>query len=96
MGRKRKIESTSAFTTLVGQVLTKVGVSQSNLAREAGTNLAYTNQVITGRKPPTPEWTKLVLSVLDVPPADREQIYEAAKEEYFRRSGFDLDLSKKD
>ncbi len=83
----------SKFETEVGAAVTRElaerRLSQSDLAGRLGKSVAYTNQVMTGRKRASPEWVNLVSEVLGLPPERRGALHVAAAKD----AGFELDLT---
>ena len=72
-------------------MLTETANTQTDLANMTGSSPAYVNQMMTGKKRPSPEWVELICTTLNLNPEQRQQLhYEAAKAQ-----GFKLDLTKK-
>jgi hypothetical protein len=79
----------NTFGSSLNRWLSEADLSQSGLARSTGTSIAYTNQLIRGRKRPSPEWIDLVAKTLKLSERKRVELHRAAA----RDLGFDLDLS---
>jgi hypothetical protein len=79
----------NTFGTSLSRWLSEADLSQSGLARATETSIAYTNQLITGRKRPSPEWIDLVAKTLKLSERKRIELHRAAA----RDLGFDLDLN---
>jgi hypothetical protein len=95
VGRKRKFESESVFGQMVSTALVTNNMTQTSLAESTGTSVAYTNQVITGRRPPNAEWVELATMAMKLTKQEKQKVYLAAAEDNLKRLGFDIDLTPK-
>ena len=86
----RRSKYDSPFGASVSVALAEARMTQSALARKAGSSTAYVNQLMTGRKKPSPEWVELVADTLNVSPEKRRELHVAAAKQH----GFKLDLTK--
>lgn len=87
--RRRSPYDTKVGTALSGE-LARRRMKQTDLAKSLGRSVAYTNQVMTGRKGASPEWVDLVADTMDLSDVDRQKLHHAAAVD----AGFKLDLTK--
>ena len=74
----------------MSRALAEHRMSQIELANALGKSASYTNQVMTGRKKPTPRWADLVADTLGLSAAQRAALHRSAAKD----NGFKLDLTK--
>lgn len=83
----------TAADTNVGLVLSdllrKRDLSQAGLGRMTGTQPAYVNQQMTGRRTPGAEWIELVANTLKLAKTERQKLHVAAAVD----NGFKIDLT---
>lgn len=75
------------FGASVSQALAERQSSQTALASSVGRSVAYTNQTITGRKRPSPEWVDLIANTLEMNDIERKALHIAAAKDH----GFKID-----
>lgn len=78
---KKPLRQTSAsnysnFGTSVSRSLT--GATQVDLANSAGISQPYLNQMMTGRKKPSPEWVDIIASTLNLNEEKTRELHLAA------------------
>lgn len=69
----------SNFGTSVSQSLTG---AQVDLADSAGISQPYLNQMMTGRKKPSPEWVDIIASTLKLSEEKRRDLHLAAARDH--------------
>lgn len=68
------------FGASVSRVLAEARMTQSQLAQATGQSVAYTNQIITGRKPAPQSWVELVADCLALPPEQKQELLTQAED----------------
>ena len=87
-GRKRY---DTEFGASVSTALAEAKTTQNQLATDIGASPSYLNQMMTGRKVPTPKWVNLVADTLRLQEDRRKMLHSAAAKD----AGYDiLDLTK--
>jgi ribosome-binding protein aMBF1 (putative translation factor) len=85
----RRSKYGTEFGASVSRALAESRMTQTELAEGLGKSVSYTNQVITGRKKPTPKWADLVADVMGLSNRKRVELHRAAAKD----AGFQLDLT---
>lgn len=88
MGRRTRYGTNTGASLAV--TLAERQMTQVDLAEAIGKSQPYTNQVLTGRKHPSPEWVDLVASTLKLSAEKTAELHRAAALD----NGFKLDLTK--
>ena len=92
----RRTKNDSAFGASVSNTLAEVNlthkanITQNSLAHKIGVSPSYLNQMMTGRKTPTPKWVDIVASTLKLQDDQRKKLHAAAAKD----AGYDIDLTK--
>jgi len=81
----------TAFGASTSEFLAKRRMTQLDLTKAVGKHPAYTNQVLTGIRRPSPEYVDLVANALGLSDKERVVLHRAAAKDH----GFKLDLTKK-
>ena len=87
----RRSKYDTDFGASVSKALAGARLTQSGLAERTGQSPAYVNQVITGRKRPSPQWIDTIADALDLSDRERVRLHREAA----RAQGFKLDLTRK-
>jgi hypothetical protein len=87
--KSRLTKYSTDFGASVSSSLAEARMTQIDLAAATNRSVAYTNQVITGRKPPTEEWVNLVANCLNLPVEKKQQMLVQANDRR-KRSKFVL------
>jgi transcriptional regulator with XRE-family HTH domain len=87
----RRSKYDTDFGASVSKSLAEARLTQSGLAERTGQSPAYINQVITGRKKPSPQWIDMVANALNLSERERVHLHRQAAKAH----GFTLDLTKK-
>jgi len=79
------------FGASLSRKLQGARLNQPQLAEKIGASKPYVNQMLTGRRKPSPEWVDLIADTLGLGDKERVELHRAAA----RDSGFKIDLTKK-
>ena len=73
----------------VSAALNAAGMSQYRVARSSGTSVSYLNEVIHGRKLPSPQWLDIIATATGLTPEQRVELHRCAAKSH----GFKIDLT---
>jgi transcriptional regulator with XRE-family HTH domain len=88
---ERRSKTDSHFGASVSKSLAEARMTQTEVAERIGSSTSYVNQMLTGRKRPSPQWVDLIADTLKASDRQRVELHRAAAKDY----GFKLDLRKK-
>lgn len=75
-------KTTSNFGTSVSQWLIEAKATQVDLSNSAGISQPYLNQMMTGRKKPSPEWVDIIASTLKLSKEKTQELHLAAARDH--------------
>jgi len=82
--KRRRTKRDTEFGASVSSALAEARITQPELASAIGKSVAYTNQVITGRKAPSEEWVNLVADCLRLSEEGRRKMLQDANAQRVR------------
>lgn len=72
----------SNFGTSVSNLLTEARTTQTALAGTANISQPYLNQMLTGKKSPSPEWVEIIANSMKLSKKKRRELHIAAAKDY--------------
>lgn len=78
MARKLPTETAKAL----GDILSGRGISQTYTASASGYSQPYINQIVRGRRKPSPEWIETIANTLKLAKHERARLHLAAAKDH--------------